>query len=154
MDKTCSVRAWLSIHRKKLKQTNSPLVLEKEEVVDGRKWGERGKVEVDRCKWSLTWRVSKTTSLYLSVCPGTCCCSVSQSCPALHDPMDCSTPSLPVPHHLPEFTQVDVHSIDYAIQKGTLSPVEAGRTNDWVRMLSFSLYAHVDRWHWEPEVPT
>lgn len=21
-------------------------------------------------------------------------------------------------------------------------------------MLSFSLYAHVDRWHWEPEVPT
>ena len=107
----------LAFHsQKKLKQTNSPLVLEKEEVVDGRKWGERGKVEMDRCKWSLTWRVSKTTSLYLSVCPGSCCCSVSQSCPALHDPMDCSTPGLPVPHHLPEFAQVDVHSIDYAIQ--------------------------------------
>ena len=25
-----------------------------------------------------------------------CCCSVAQSCPALPDPMDCSTPGLPV----------------------------------------------------------
>ena len=27
----------------------------------------------------------------------------------LRDPMDCSTPGLPVPHHLPEFAQVLVH---------------------------------------------
>ena len=27
---------------------------------------------------------------------------------SLH-PMDCSTPSLPVPYHLPEFAQVHVH---------------------------------------------
>ena len=26
---------------------------------------------------------------------------VARSCPTLSDPMDCSTPGLPVPHHLP-----------------------------------------------------
>ena len=31
--------------------------------------------------------------------------SVTQSCPALCDPMGCSTPGLPVHHQLPEFTQ-------------------------------------------------
>ena len=31
--------------------------------------------------------------------------SVTQSCPALCDPMNCSMPGLPVHHHLPEFTQ-------------------------------------------------
>ena len=30
--------------------------------------------------------------------------SVAQSCPTLCDPMNCSTPSLPVHHHLSEFT--------------------------------------------------
>ena len=40
-----------------------------------------------------------------------CCCSVEQLCPTLCDPMDCSTPSLPVPHHLPEFVQAHVHCI-------------------------------------------
>ena len=30
----------------------------------------------------------------------------------LQDPTDCSTPGLPVPHHLPEFAQVHVHDID------------------------------------------
>ena len=32
--------------------------------------------------------------------------SVAQSCPTLCDPMDCSTPGLPVHHQLPEFTQI------------------------------------------------
>ena len=31
--------------------------------------------------------------------------SVSQSCPTLCDPMNRSTPGLPVHHHLPEFSQ-------------------------------------------------
>ena len=35
--------------------------------------------------------------------------SVAQSCPTLCDPMNCSTPGLPVHHHLPEFTQIHVH---------------------------------------------
>ena len=45
-----------------------------------------------------------------------CCCSVAQSCLTLCDPMNCSTPSLPVPHHLPEFAQVHVHCIGDAVQ--------------------------------------
>ena len=36
-------------------------------------------------------------------------CSVTQSCPTLCDPMNCSTPGLPVHHQLPEFTQTHVH---------------------------------------------
>ena len=35
--------------------------------------------------------------------------SVTQSCPAPCNPMDCSTPSLPVHHQLPELTQTHVH---------------------------------------------
>ena len=38
-----------------------------------------------------------------------CCCSASQLCPILCDPMDCSAPGLPVLHHLPEFAQTHVH---------------------------------------------
>ena len=35
--------------------------------------------------------------------------SGTQSCLTLCDPMDCSTPGLPVHHQLPEFTQTHVH---------------------------------------------
>ena len=30
-----------------------------------------------------------------------CCCSVAELCSTLCDPMDCSMPGFPVPHHLP-----------------------------------------------------
>ena len=42
--------------------------------------------------------------------------SVTQSCPTLCDSMNCSTPGLPVPHQLPEFTQNHVHRVGDAIQ--------------------------------------
>ena len=42
--------------------------------------------------------------------------SVTQSCLTLCDPMDCSTPGLPVHHQLPEFTQTHVHCVGDAIQ--------------------------------------
>ena len=42
--------------------------------------------------------------------------SVTQSCPTLRDPMDCSTPGPPVHHHLPELTQTHVHWVGDAIQ--------------------------------------
>ena len=42
--------------------------------------------------------------------------SVSQSCPTLCDPMNPSTPGLPVHHQLPEFTQTHVHRVSDAIQ--------------------------------------
>ena len=35
--------------------------------------------------------------------------SVTQSCPTLCDPMNCSTPGLQVHHQLPEFTQTHLH---------------------------------------------
>ena len=41
---------------------------------------------------------------------------VSQSCPTLCDPMDCSTPGLPVHHQLPELAQTHVHRVGDAIQ--------------------------------------
>ena len=44
-----------------------------------------------------------------------CCCWVAKSCLTLCSPMDCSTPGLPVPHHLPKFTQVHVHWMRDAI---------------------------------------
>ena len=42
--------------------------------------------------------------------------SVTQSCPTLCDPMNRSTPGLPVHHQLPEFTETHVHRVGDAIQ--------------------------------------
>ena len=42
--------------------------------------------------------------------------SVTQLCPTLCDPMNRSTPGLPVHHQLPEFTQTHVHWVCDAIQ--------------------------------------
>ena len=42
--------------------------------------------------------------------------SVAQSCPTLCNPMNHSTPGLPVHHQLPEFTQTHVHWVSDAIQ--------------------------------------
>ena len=42
--------------------------------------------------------------------------SVAQSCPTLCNPMNRSTPGLPVHQHLPGFTQTHVHRVSDAIQ--------------------------------------
>ena len=44
------------------------------------------------------------------------CCSVAKSCPALCNPMDCSTPGFPVHHQLLELTQIHVCRICDAVQ--------------------------------------
>ena len=44
------------------------------------------------------------------------CCSVTQSCPTLCNPMECSTPGFPVLHHIPEFAHTLVHWVNDAIQ--------------------------------------
>ena len=51
--------------------------------------------------------------------------SVTQSCPTLCDPMNCSTPGLHVHHQLLEFTQTHVHRVSDAIQPShpLLSPL-------------------------------
>ena len=42
--------------------------------------------------------------------------SVAQSCLTLCDPIDCSTPGLPVHHQLPEFTQTHARGVSDAVQ--------------------------------------
>ena len=42
--------------------------------------------------------------------------SVAQSCLTLSDPMDCSTPGLPVHHQLMELAQTHVYQVSDAIQ--------------------------------------
>ena len=42
--------------------------------------------------------------------------SITQSCPTLCNPMDCSTPGFPVHHHLLELAQTHVHPVGNAIQ--------------------------------------
>ena len=50
--------------------------------------------------------------------------SVAQSCLTLCDPMNHSTPGLPVHHQLPEFAQTHVHRVSDAIQPShPLSPL-------------------------------
>ena len=51
------------------------------------------------------------------MCVCVCVCvyqirSVAQSCLTFCDPMNRSTPGLPVHHQLPEFTQTHVHRVD------------------------------------------
>ena len=41
---------------------------------------------------------------------------ILQLCLTLCNPMDCSTPGLPVHHQVPEFTQTHVHRVGDAIQ--------------------------------------
>ena len=57
------------------------------------------------------------TNLYSTVHPPSVqFSSVAQSCPILCNPINCSTPGLPVHHQLPEFTQTHVHWVGDAIQ--------------------------------------
>ena len=64
--------------------------------------------------WSLTW--SQTLWSVTSRGPSVQFSSVAQSRPTLCDPMNCSTPGLPVNHQLLEFTQSHVHRVCDAIQ--------------------------------------
>ena len=47
--------------------------------------------------------------------------SVTQSCPTLYNPMNRSTPGLPIHHQLPEFTQTHVHWVGDAISSSVVS---------------------------------
>ena len=48
--------------------------------------------------------------------------SVTQQCPTLCDPMDCSTPGFPVHHQLLELAQTHVHRVSDVIQPSLSSP--------------------------------
>ena len=73
--------------------------------------------------------------------------SVAQSCPTLCDPMNRSTPGLPVHHHLPEFTQTHVHRVSDAIQPShpLLSPSPLPPIPPSIRVFSNESTLHM-RW--------
>ena len=54
-------------------------------------------------------------SIFTELC-NRCCCSVTQLCSTLCDPMDCSTLGFPALHYLPGFAQTHVHWVNDAIQ--------------------------------------
>ena len=75
--------------------------------------------------------------------------SVAQLCPTLCDPMNRSTPGLPVHHQLPEFTQTHVHRVSDAIQPShplsspsppAPNPLAQGSPSMWVCVLISSPY--------------
>ena len=65
-------------------------------------------------KFSVTDWKNKILSLYLL--SSLQFSSVTQSCPTLCDPMNCSMPGLPVHHQLPEFTKSHALRVSDAIQ--------------------------------------
>ena len=66
--------------------------------------------------------------------------SVTQSCPTLCDPIDCSTPGLPVHHQYSELAQTHIHQVGDAIQLShpLSSPSPA----------AFSLFQHQGLFQW------
>ena len=61
------------------------------------------------------WHVSKYLNNYI-LNKSVQFSSVAKSCPTVCDPMNRSTPGLPVHHQLPEFTQTNVHQVGDVIQ--------------------------------------
>ena len=94
--------------------------------------------------------------------------SVAQSCPTLCDPINHSTPGLPVHHQLPEPTQTDAHWVDEAIQPShplsSLSPPAPNASQhqglfQWVnsshevaKVLEFQLQHQFFQWIFETDL--
>ena len=72
---------------------------------------------MDRGAWQATVHVVTKSQMQLSDCTYTIqFSSVAQLCTTLCDPMNHSTPGLPVHHQLLEFTQTYAHQVGDAIQ--------------------------------------
>ena len=67
------------------------------------------KVKEESEKAGLKLNIKKTKIMASSPISSVQFSSVAQSCPTLCDPMNHSTPGLPVHHQLPESTQTHVH---------------------------------------------
>ena len=82
---------------------------------------------------SLTFQRGQVLSLCL-------CHPVSKSCLTLCDPVDYSTPGLPVHHYLPEFAQTHVHEVGDALQPSHPLPPTS--------TLAFNLSQHQGLFQW------
>ena len=74
------------------------------------------KLKEESEKVGLKFNIQKTKILASGPISSVQSSSVAQSCPTLCNPMNRSTPGLPVYHQLPEFTQTHVHQVSDAIQ--------------------------------------
>ena len=66
---------------------------------------------LEKCKWKPQWDITSRWSESVQFS------SVAQSCPTLCNPMNRSTPGLPVHHQLLQSTQTHVHWVSDAIQQ-------------------------------------
>ena len=96
------------IHKVQVSKINIQLIqlnIQKKEKKHSKKCTEEQ--EIERCiKYDLKSLVFRKIQFRL----------VIQSCLTLCDPLNCSTPGLPVHHQLLEFTQTCVHQVSDAIQ--------------------------------------
>jgi len=81
-------------------------------------WGRDPPLHILHCLHGLSWlmhfkRLHRDGMLHLWSVQFSL---VTQSCPTLCNPMDCSSPGFPVHHQLPELTQTHVHWVSDAIQ--------------------------------------
>ena len=74
------------------------------------------KVKEESEKVGLKLNIQKTKIMSSGSISSVQFSSVAQLCPTLCDPMNCSTPGLPVHHQLQEFTQTHVQRVSDAIQ--------------------------------------
>ena len=65
-------------------------------------------------RYTNNWKIYHLCTLFRSCISSVQ--SLAKSCLTLCDPMDCSTPGLPVHHQLPEPTQTHIHRVGDAIQ--------------------------------------
>ena len=104
-----------------------------------------------KMNWKKKWKIGRLAVLFWETCIITDCVgirrfssvqfiSVAQLCLTLCNPMDCSTPGLPVPHQLLEFTQTHVRGVRDAIQPS--HPLSSPSPP------AFNLYQHQGLFKW------
>ena len=68
------------------------------------------------------------------------CFAVAKSCPTFCDPMDCSTPGFPVPHHLPEFYHSENPKVLKNYAKSTWPVFYKWNHKAWIKAHLFTIW--------------